>query len=81
MLSTDDIAKSFYKYLKSCLSGSLIMVVINDQFSEAQKINADTPQRLSLLGLTHFLLYINNLPKTSHRSLVNIHANDTMIYG
>lgn len=54
-----------------------LKVVVNGQSSKALAINAGTPQE-SLLGTTIFLLYINDLSKSIHRSFVNIYAN--MLY-
>lgn len=34
----------------------------------------------SLLGPTHFLLYINNLPRIILRTFVDIYTDDTTVY-
>ena len=57
-----------------------LKVVVNGQSSESIGINAGVPQG-SLLGPTLFLIFINDLPKNTLKSLVNIYADDTTVYG
>lgn len=55
-------------------------VVVNGQSIETLEIKEGLPQD-SLFGPTLFLLCINDLPKSIHRSFVNIYDYDTMVYG
>lgn len=52
------------------------LTVVNGQSIEAQPINAGIPQ-CSLLGPTLFLLYIDDLSNSIHRSFVNIYTGNT----
>lgn len=54
-------------------------VIVNVRPIEAFEINAGVPQS-ALFGNSHFLLYINELPKNILRSLVNIEADDNTVY-
>lgn len=57
-----------------------MMVAINDQSSEVHKINAGVLHSY-LIGPPSFLLYINDMRKNIIRSLVNIYADGTAVYG
>lgn len=48
-------------------------VVVKSQSFEAHEINTVIPSMLSA--------FINDLPRNSHRSLVNIYADATSVYG
>lgn len=54
------------------------VIIINGQSSH--EINSGIPKGF-LLGLTLLLLFVNNLSKNILRSLVNISADHTMVYG
>lgn len=49
------------------------------EFLEALKINSCVSHG-SILGLTHYIFHINDLPKNIPRSLVNIYAGDSTVY-
>ena len=55
-------------------------VVVNGQSSDIYLLNAGVPQR-SVLGLTLFLLFINDLPDDVLVSFIDMFADDTTEYG
>ena len=57
-------------------SNRRFLIVLVAKFSQDDPLNAGVPQG-SILGPTHFLLYINNLPDDV---LCNIYADDTTLY-
>lgn len=59
---------------------SALKVVVNGQAPESYELKAVVPQG-STLGLTQFLFDINDLPRNIVRSLVDIYADDTTLYG
>ena len=69
-----------FSVVKSFLTSRSLKVVVNGQSSDAHPINAGVPQG-SLLGPTLFLLFINDLPNDIIRSLIDIFADDTTLYG
>ena len=65
----------FWISLNLFLSDRLIKKVLNGTSSKEYPINAGVPQG-SVLGLTLFLIFINDLPD----GLFSIFADDTVIY-
>lgn len=61
-------------YTNTAFIDHIIFRRLNAQTSEAHEINAVVPQG-SLLGLTRFLLVINDMPRNIISSLVNINAD------
>ena len=57
-------------------SNRRLLIVLVVKFSQDYPLSAGVPQG-SILGLTHFLLYINDLPDNV---LCNIYADDTTLY-
>lgn len=55
-------------------------IVVNSQSSKVQQNTADVLQD-SLFGCTLFLYYIKYMSKNMLRSLLNIYAEDTKMYG
>lgn len=57
---------------------------MNSQSSKAYESDADVPHKELSLELMYFcflfLFFINDLLRNIHRSLVNINANDTIVY-
>ena len=74
------ISGKVFAIIKSFMCNRPLKVVVNGQSSESIGINAGVPQG-SLLGPTLFLIFINDLPKNTLKSLVNIYADDTTVYG
>lgn len=79
-LSSFCISGGVFAITQSFLSQRSMKVVVNRRSSEADMNNAGVPQG-SLLGLTHFLLCIRDLRRNIHRSLVNLYADYTTVYG
>lgn len=61
------------------LTGRSLKDVVNGQSFKAHEIKTGVFQ-CSLLVLTIFLLYINDLPRNINQFLVNIYAFDTTVY-
>ena len=55
-------------WFKSCLSGRVFKVYINNHFSDLSKIYCGVPQG-SILGPLLFLLYVNDMPQAIHFDL------------
>ena len=64
--------------ISSFLSNRLLRVVLHDKSSQEYPVNAGVPQR-SILGPTHLLLYINDLPDDGICNIA-ICADDTTLY-
>ena len=60
------------------LSNRWLSVVLDGKFSQEYLVNAGVPQG-SILGPTHFLLYINDLPDDVICD-IHIYADDTTLY-
>ena len=63
--------------VSSFLSNRLLWVVLDRKSSQEYPVNAGAPQG-SILDLTLFLLYINDLPDVICN--INIYTNDTTLY-
>ena len=64
--------------ISSFLSNRRLRVVLDGKSSQEYSVNAGVPQG-SILGLTLFLLYINDLPDDVICNIA-IYANDTTLY-
>ena len=64
--------------ISSFLSNRLLRVVLHDKSSQEYPVNAGVPQG-SILGPTHLLLYINDLPDDGICNIA-ICADDTTLY-
>lgn len=73
------ITGKVFSIIKFFLTDRSLKVVINGQSSRALTVNKGIPQ-WSVLRLTLFLNYINDLSKNILKSFVNFYAEDMTIY-
>ena len=64
--------------ISSFISNRRLRVVLDEKFSQEYPVNAGVPQD-SILGPTHFLLYINGLPDDVMCDIA-IFIDDTIFY-
>ena len=67
-----------FRLISSFLSNRQLRVALDGKSSQEYPINAGVPQG-SILGPTHFLLYINDLPDDVICNIAN-YADDTTLY-
>ena len=77
-LKTYGISSQIFGPISSFLSNRKLQMVLDGKSSQEYPVNTAFPQRF-ILGLTLFILYINDLP---HDIICNIaiYANDTTLY-
>ena len=72
------ISSDLLELIKNFLSNRFQRVVLNEQTSEWEKINAEGPQG-STLGLLFFLIYITDLTDGTS-SIAKLFAHDTSLF-
>ena len=72
------ISGQIFGHISSFLSNRWLRVVLNEKSSQEYPVNAGVPQG-SILGLTLFLLYINDLPDDVICDIA-IYPDDTTLY-
>ena len=77
-LKSHGISGQIFGVISSFLSNRRIRVVLDGKSSQEYPVNAGVPQG-SILGLTLFLLYINDLPDDVICNIA-IYADDTTLY-
>ena len=77
-LKSYGISGQIFGLISSFLSNRRLRVVLDEKFSQEYPVNAGIPQG-SILGLTLFLLYINDLPDDVICNIA-IYADDTTLY-
>ena len=77
-LKSYGISGQIFGLISSFLSNRQCQVVLDKKCSQEYPVNAEVPQG-SILGLTLFLLYINDLPDDVICDIV-IYADDTTLY-
>ena len=77
-LKSYGVSGQIFSLISSFLSNRRLLVVLDEKFSQEYPVNAGVPQG-SILGLTLFLLYINDLPDDVICNIA-IYADDTTLY-
>ena len=77
-LKSYGISGQIFDLISSFLSNRRLLVVLDGKFSQEYPVNAGVRQG-SILGPTHFLLYINDLPDDVICDIA-IYADDTTLY-
>ena len=77
-LKSYGISGQIFGFISSFLSNRQLCVVQDGKSSQKYPVNAGVPQR-SILGLTLFLLYINDLPDDVICN-IGVCADDTTLY-
>ena len=77
-LKSYGISGQIFGLISSFLSNRRLRVVLDGESSQEYPVNAGVPQG-SILGLTLFLLYINDLPYNVICDIA-IYADDTILY-
>ena len=77
-LKSDGISGQIFGLISSFLSNRLLRLVLDGKSSQEYPVNAGVPQG-SILGLTLFLLYINDLPDDVICDIA-IYADDATLY-
>ena len=77
-LKSYGISSQIFGFISFFLSNKRVRVVLDGKYSQEYPVNAGVLQG-SILCLTLFLLYINDLPANAIRD-IGIHAIDTALY-